>query len=204
MYVSFWELDWKHARNPYDLHRALWHGFPDFPPGSDRPFLFCVRWGKFGQPVQVRMQSETAPVQPDDGTIRLLKLQPYQPRPATGQLVRFTLCANPVKRLTEKTGPDDAGRQARVPLIREEQRLDWLVRQLSPAVEVLESNIVEWRDLFFTIPREQGQGRAGKHATVTFTGVGEVRDPDRLTGLLKNGVGPAKAFGCGLLVLNRA
>ncbi len=203
MRISFWELDWKHARNPYDLHRALWHGFPDFPPGTDRPFLFCVRWGKFGQPVQVRLQSETEPVQPSDPTIRLLKIQPYDPRPTEGQLVRFTVCANPVKRLTEKTGPDDAGRQARIPLIREDHRLEWLTRQLAPAADILESNIVEWRDLFFTIRSGEGKTRPGKHATVTFTGVAEVRDSEKLNTLIRTGIGPAKAFGCGLLVLGR-
>jgi CRISPR/Cas system-associated endonuclease Cas1 len=45
--------------------------------------------------------------------------------------------------------------------------------------------------------------RAGKLVTCTFEGVLRVDDPERLTILLENGVGPARAFGCGLLLVRR-
>lgn len=45
--------------------------------------------------------------------------------------------------------------------------------------------------------------RGGKLVTVTFEGVLNVTDPAHLIRLLENGVGPAKAFGCGLLLVRR-
>ena len=48
-----------------------------------------------------------------------------------------------------------------------------------------------------------GNSRGGKLVTATFEGVLHVRDPDRLAALLENGIGPAKAFGCGLLLVRR-
>ena len=45
--------------------------------------------------------------------------------------------------------------------------------------------------------------RGGKLATVTFNGVMKVSNPARLIELLEKGVGPAKGFGCGLLLVRR-
>lgn len=44
---------------------------------------------------------------------------------------------------------------------------------------------------------------AGKLSTVTYEGALTVVDPQVLTFHLENGVGPAKAFGCGLLIVRR-
>jgi CRISPR system Cascade subunit CasE len=46
--------------------------------------------------------------------------------------------------------------------------------------------------------------RAGKLVMVTFEGVLTVQDPDALVRHLENGVGPAKAFGCGMLMVRRS
>ena len=48
------------------------------------------------------------------------------------------------------------------------------------------------------------KGNCGdKLATATVEGMLRVSNPDRLTILLENGVGSAKAFGCGLLLARR-
>ena len=44
---------------------------------------------------------------------------------------------------------------------------------------------------------------AGKIVTVSFTGFLQVEDPDELVGRICDGIGPAKAFGCGLLSVAR-
>lgn len=41
-------------------------------------------------------------------------------------------------------------------------------------------------------------------STLDFTGLLEVTDPERFTKLLYDGIGPAKAFGCGLMLVRRA
>ncbi|MCB1812067.1 MAG: type I-E CRISPR-associated protein Cas6/Cse3/CasE, partial [Candidatus Competibacteraceae bacterium] len=46
-------------------------------------------------------------------------------------------------------------------------------------------------------------GKAGKIATVGYTGMLEIIEPTTLNELLQKGIGPAKAFGCGLLLVRR-
>jgi len=45
--------------------------------------------------------------------------------------------------------------------------------------------------------------RPGKIVSVTFEGNLEVGDPETLQELMKKGFGPAKAFGCGLMLVRR-
>jgi CRISPR system Cascade subunit CasE len=45
--------------------------------------------------------------------------------------------------------------------------------------------------------------RGGKLAGVTYDGVLRVTNSGNLVSLLENGIGPAKAFGCGLLLVRR-
>jgi len=47
------------------------------------------------------------------------------------------------------------------------------------------------------------EGRGGKLVTVTFEGNLWVKEPERFVNFLQNGVGPAKSFGCGLLLVRR-
>jgi len=62
---------------------------------------------------------------------------------------------------------------------------------LVPAVRILPERDVEWR----------GNGKRGRHAGVDFEGLLEVRDAGRMALALQSGIGPAKAFGFGLLSL---
>jgi CRISPR system Cascade subunit CasE len=62
-----------------------------------------------------------------------------------------------------------------------------------PAVRVALGRDVEWR----------GNGQRGKHAGADFEGLLIVEDPERLSDAVRSGIGPAKAFGFGLLSLGR-
>jgi CRISPR system Cascade subunit CasE len=46
--------------------------------------------------------------------------------------------------------------------------------------------------------------RPGKVVTISYTGLLGVNDTKPLMNLVENGIGPAKAFGCGMLSLARA
>lgn len=198
MYLSKLELPWNFVRNTYDIHRHLWKAFPG-RPDDNRPFLYRLNWRDRGQPVEVLMQSSIEPVSPSDRTFQILGCRTFNPSPSKGQVLRFALCANPVKKLRKMTGETES--QERVPLIGEEDRLGWLERQLgaNDAAEILEAQIVNARDLYFR------NGKfVGKHTTVTFSGYLEVKNSDSLIELVKKGIGPAKSFGCGLLTLARS
>ena len=190
MFLSRVTLADDSLKNPYETHRALWRLFPDMPD-AERPFLFRVEYGPPRRSLRVLMQSTVCPpVQQADycfiDETKELSVQLHQ-----GQTLRFALCANPVKRLSKE--------RVRVPLVREEEQLDWLSRKLAPASNLLESHIIARRDLSF-----RRKSRRGRIATITFAGHLLVEDPDAFGVQWREGIGPAKAFGCGLLSLARA
>jgi len=120
-----------------------------------------------------------------------LECREFFPAFKEGQRLRFEVSANPVKRLA-RSGD-------RVPLIRDEERLAWLGRQLDGAAEIEAARVVASERLYF---RKPGMP-PGKIEEVTFAGVLRVRDAARLLETCRGGVGPAKSFGCGLLLLAR-
>jgi CRISPR system Cascade subunit CasE len=121
--------------------------------------------------------------------------------PSAGQRLAFALTANPVKTITDTqrdAKPDKQSDKCRVPLIKENEQRDWLARKLASAATLQSVEILPHGPLYF----RKGK-RGGKLATCTFEGVLRVDAPKLLTSLLENGVGPAKAFGCGLLLVRR-
>lgn len=206
MFISRVEIPREAARNPYDLHRQLWHLFP----GEEREtrasseqdrqgFLFRVEdWGT-GRPARLLVQSRRAPVRADG--LLLLGSREIQPTPSAGQRLAFLLTANPVKTITDAerdAKPGKHSEKCRVPLIKEDEQRDWLARKLATAATLEGADILPHAPLYF----RKGK-RAGKLVTCTFEGMLRVDEPERLAHLLENGVGPAKAFGCGLLLVRR-
>jgi len=182
MYLSKVTIERPAARNPYEVHRAIWECFRA-SDGQDRPFLFRLGDVPRTGPVQALVQSDTRPDPQASQHCRFVAgPKAFQVALRKGQFLRFALCANPIRRLNQQ--------RCRVPLIRDEDRMEWLGRKLEPAFGVHEAHVASESILYF---RKRGQ--AGKIATVTFNGLLEVADPDGAVGLIANGIGPAKAFG---------
>lgn len=206
MFLSRIEIPWEAARNPYNLHRQLWHLFP----GEDREtrsndeetrqgFLYRIEDYSTGRPARLLVQSRRTPTRADG--LLLVGTREFTPRPGAGQRLAFVLTANPVKTIVDAQRDAKPGKQSekcRVPLITEEEQRQWLLRKLGEAGEVEAVSILPHAPVYF-----RKGSRAGKLVTATFEGVLRVRDPDRLAALLENGVGPAKGFGCGLLLVRR-
>ena len=124
-----------------------------------------------------------------------------------GQVLRFRLRANPAKKIDTKSGPDGQRRNGRrVDLRIETQQIEWLSRRAGrsgfrfvfvgpdnnvPAIRVGASEKLHGR---------QEAGRVTL-AGVLFEGLLEVTNPDKLRLAIREGIGPGKAFGCGLLSL---
>lgn len=207
MFISRVEILWEAARNPYDLHRQLWRLFP----GEEREtresgeqdrqgFLFRVEERGTRRPARLLVQSRRAPVRTDG--LLLLGSREIQPCPSIGQRLAFVLTANPVKTITDAeraAKPGKRSEKCRVPLIKEEDQRNWLARKFSGAAKLESADILPHAPLYF----RKGK-RAGKLVTCNFEGVLTVDDPEQLVRLLENGVGPAKGFGCGLLLVRRA
>jgi len=206
MILSRAEIPWSSARNPYDMHRALWHLFPGESAETRRSdgdsrqgFLFRVEDRRPGRPVQVLVQSRQRP-QPNT-RLKLIGSREIHPQPSSGQRLAFLLTANPVKTIRDEQFAQKTTKRretCRVPLIKEEAQQAWLTRKLDGAALIEAVSVRPHQPLFFR--RAQ---RGGKIATVTFEGVLSVVDPSSLIMLLENGIGPAKSFGCGLLLVRR-
>lgn len=144
----------------------------------------------------------------------------------TGQRCRFLLRANATRKINSTTGEDGQHRNGqRVPLRSPESALEWLERKGQEAgFELVKKLSVEQRG--DTAATQQGsqtkpeQGvnhfvdvrlepsttgkRGGAFVTIEpirFEGQLIVTDPARLAQAVRTGIGPAKAYGCGLLSL---
>lgn len=206
MFLSRVEIPWEFSRNPYDLHRQLWRLFP----GEEKEtrsnneelrqgFLFRIEDNPTGRPARLLVQSRRAPEAASK--IVLVGTREFQPQPVAGQRLAFLLTANPVKTITDaqrEAKPGKKSEKCRVPLIKEDEQREWISRKLADAGEIEATNVLPHAPIYF-----RKGNRGGKLVSVTFDGVLRVSDPTRMTGLLVNGIGHAKAFGCGLLLVRR-
>jgi len=144
-----------------------------------------------------------------------------------GQTVAFSLRANPTKRIAKPSKGDDMLKGKRVALLREEEQVDWLVRKgderekgCPGGFEILVKNIQEQngeiRQIVHVNTTQEGKqtgykkdkkderrGHRMTHFAVCFDGLLRVTDPDAFRETLTRGIGPAKAFGCGLMLVRR-
>lgn len=198
MYLSRLLLTGEQLHNPYEIHRTLWAAFPD-APDQTRDFLFRVEQSSSRQ-AQVLMQSQRQPIAETEN-IHLLAGKPLELNMLEGSQLRFLLIANPVKTIVDEQGRLDSKgevKKCRVPLINEEQQVAWLHRKLADAALVSMVEIEKQLPLHF-----RKGSKPGKIQPYAFKGVLQVANVSALHDLMLRGVGPAKAFGCGLLSLAR-
>ena len=213
MYLSCLEIDTSAARgrtwlaNPYRVHQRLLMAFPDGDAGR---VLFRIEAER--RPPRIVVQSS----RPADWTRAfaehpVLLGPPLQkevnPTLRAGQRLRFIVRANPTaRRLADRQiGPDGKREMGpRVGLLKEQDQRAWLARKgkaggFRPlAFEVRPSGQV-------VFPGGSGdERRLQTHASVDFEGILEVTDPSLFATTLADGVGAAKAFGFGLLLVARA
>jgi CRISPR system Cascade subunit CasE len=206
MFLSRVEIPWEFARNSYDLHRQLWRLFPGEEKETRKNgeemrqgFLFRIEENQTGRPARLLVQSRRAP-EAASGVV-LIGTREIQPQPVAGQRLAFLLTANPVKTITDTqrdAKPGKKSEKCRVPLIKEEDQREWIARKFADAGEIEAVNVLPHAPIYF-----RKGNRGGKLVSVTFEGVLCVSDPARMTELLVNGIGHAKAFGCGLLLVRR-
>lgn len=222
MYLSRLELNPRSPEvrhdltSPYELHRTLARAFPT-PDGQDyratHGVLFRLEPQAYGQirPV-VLVQSVTAPdwEQLPAGYGRA-ESKALVPALNVGQMVGFRLIANPTKK--EKREGQRQGR--RVPLF-DASGAENPPEQPTPAQQWLHRKgeqhgfeVVYVLTEEFRLADARGFGRQSAPVDkkslplygVRFDGLLRVNDPERLLAAVRQGIGPAKAFGFGLLSL---
>lgn len=201
MYLSKILVKGPACRNPYEIHRVLWNLFPA-DESADRDFLFRVGHSDHNC-AEILMQSIRKPEQ-SSNVAQILACKGYQMQFIPEQRLSFLLIANPVKTINDEAGrkrADGEAKKCRVPLIREDEQKVWIERKLKGAA-LIKTLVLD--PVFPLRFRKSKEDRAGKIQPVRFQGILKVEIPEIMNGLVQSGIGPAKAFGCGLLSLARA
>lgn len=204
---------WKSIVSLDDVHRIVWSWFADDP---DRHRDFLYRQEGAGRSVRFYTLSPRPPVDP--GGFWRIETKEFAPKLATGDCLAFSLRANPT--LRKASGPGEGKRHDVVmdakfaarsgggdpqPLAEVVQTkcTGWLLsRAESCGFELADGDVRAdgYRPVRFY--RRRGEGEASV-TTVDFDGRLTVRDPSRFVDSLTRGIGPAKAFGCGLMLIRR-
>jgi len=195
MYLSRVYIQWPKSKSAYTLHQSLWQLFPN-RSNDGRDFLFRVEQEKTGVGAFILMQSQEEPTMGIE-SVEVKAKRDYPLNLAAGQRLRFLLQANPVKTIKDEKGRKNAKgeiKKCRVPLIKEEEQLQWLKRRFDGIVKLEQMQVSPCLPLYF-----HKQGHAGKIVPVKFEGVAVISDATSFRALLEKGVGPAKALGCGML-----
>ena len=201
------------ADGGYRLHQLLWELFEGDQP---RPFLY--RQESRSALPRLLLLSEQEPHDPAD--LWRIESQLYAPKLLAGERLAFSIRINPIIKKR-----DDAGRQWRHDLVMEQKQqlkrsgtphaqwptqpelayraaVQWLTQRAEGGGYALDPNSLlaeEYRQ-----HRMQKRGKAPiRLTTLDCSGLLTVTDPERLLQTLKTGLGPAKGFGCGLLLVRR-
>ncbi|MEU1880160.1 type I-E CRISPR-associated protein Cas6/Cse3/CasE [Streptosporangium sp. NPDC020072] len=188
----------------HDMHRTVMSAYPELPPTTVYRSTHGVLWRvdelPGGRIVQY-VQSQTAPdwSHLSEGVLlRPAEVRPLQPllesiRP--GRKLTFRLMANPTRCVQRR----------RIPLRQPAEQVEWLVGKGERHGFVVPVNRQGTPDVVPTpAPRLVGKKRKAQRIIidpVRYDGHLVVTDLDAFTAALVNGVGRAKAYGCGLLSL---
>lgn len=203
----------------YAAHQMLWRLFPDHQ--GARPFLFRQELEEIAEGGAPRglplfyVLSDREPV----SIPGLLDVQckPFAPALEVGEQLAFRLRANPTVAKSAGEGQRshraDVLMNARKPFSPGERTSQACTQAMNDAArEWLASRAPSW-GFHLPVAPEVGayrqhalpkdKGRPIRFSSVDYEGLLEVADPGRLIETLAHGVGRAKAFGCGLMMLRR-
>jgi CRISPR system Cascade subunit CasE len=114
------------------------------------------------------------------------------------------LVANPVKTISDERGRRNTKgdiKKCRVPLICEEEQRAWLERKLNDRAQI-ETVIIDPK---LSLNFRKGKGHtAGKIQPLRFQVILTINQASAFEELVVAGIGPAKAFGCGLISIANA
>ncbi len=204
MYLSKVFIPLQQAKNPYQLHQALWRLFPNRDE-LQRDFLFRLEQQQKSVGFHILMQSQIKP-QMQENTPQIMTQRNYDLALQPSQRLRFRLRANPIKTIKDssKGTVTKKGKvftkTVRVPLLQEEQQQAWLERKFEDFAQ-LEALLIQSEPIIYF--RKSKEQRSGKIQSVLFDGVCSITDANALKQAMVEGIGPAKAFGCGLLSVAR-
>ena len=206
------------ATGPYQIHSMIWELFSE-SEDQKRNFLHRMDTNN-GRPVIYTVSDK----EPNYlGTLWNVETKPYNPQISEGMNLGFTLRVNPAVKKTATTKNGVKGKQSRHDVvmdakkrIREEKgnnadfSMNELVQQegfrwLNKRSDRCGFSIREG-DVRVDAYQQMNfmQGKKGKKITIStldYNGVLTVSNADKFKEALYHGIGPAKGFGCGLMMI---
>jgi CRISPR system Cascade subunit CasE len=201
----------------YVWHKKLWDCFPNVPDAKRK---FLTRIDQLEGAFRLWILSGTKPVCPRWCLIDGFALKQIAESFLSHRFYAFDLRANPVKALVQR---DDSGqpllresgkrrRGKRVPLVKPDELRAWLVRKgevrcrdkatgldVPGGFRIVENRPLEISPMMESHFRKQRD--SAYHGGVQFRGTLEVTDRERFIETYQSGIGSAKGFGFGLLLL---
>ena len=205
------------AWDSYGWHQKLWECFPD-APDAKRDFL--TRIDPLEGAFRLWILASRKPERPQWCAADSFALKEIAASFLSHRYYAFDLRANPVKTIVQRGSNGETLYKAngkrkpgkRVPLVKPDDLRQWLIqkgkarcRDRGTGLDVPGGfRIVEERPLEISPMVEshfRKKGQAGYHGGVQFRGTLEVTDRERFIETYQSGIGSAKSFGFGLLLL---
>ena len=181
----------------YDWHQAAWQCFPAMC-GQQRDFLMRLDW--LADSSRLYLLSGSLPSKPAWCPSTAWALKEIPDGFLDHTRYRFDLLANPTKKLIirDSSGVQTKGR--RVPLLHEYEQRQWLEKKgRQHGFCIFEDSrlaIDPAKTILF-----RRKNIKGSHVGVRFRGVLSVTDHNCFSEAFRKGIGSAKAFGFGMLLL---
>lgn len=204
------------AHAPYGQHQWIWKFFSsEADPDKRAARDFVFRAHLVDDVPRYYVVSSRAPVAfSADWEVQSRDYNPLLP---VGQRLSFVLCANPV--VSKKNTEGKSRRHDVVMQAKKDARTE-LADQRQPAADLVSASCLAWLqaraakagfDLVGATVEAYQQQKARKHnvekeisfSSVEFSGELRVTDPQLFQQTLLHGLGHAKAFGCGLLLVKK-
>ncbi len=185
----------------YAWHQAAWKAFPG-RDGQRRDFL--TRLDQRREGFRLLIVSSTEPSRPGWCPVECWKSMAIPEGYFTRRFYRFQLCANATRKVDSNKDGTVTKNGRRVPLQTREELVAWIERKGEQGGfstdEATLRTFSRGRE-YFQKQEQNGTRVRGLHSAVEFQGVLTVTDPVRFHETFTRGIGSAKAFGFGLLVI---
>lgn len=204
--LTLWDEDAARLvpRDAYGWHKIIWQFFPNLPR---RDFLYRVDYNRTG--IRVYILSSVEPTLPPRMHQRVIRTREIPESFLAHDRYRFQIRVNPTRKIKsfDKAGNPTAN-GSRVPLKDTGAVAEWFTRKAIqsgfeiPGLEAWPSescplSIVPEGQVSFCKPGH----KQARHAAVQISGVLHVTNAAAFRAAFENGIGSAKSFGFGMLML---
>jgi CRISPR system Cascade subunit CasE len=185
------------ATDGYSWHQIAWQAFPGLD-GQPRPFLSRLDSGPEGFTLLL-LSRDHQPQRPDWCPEKCWAVKTISPSFLRYRHYRFDLRANPTRKVAKLDATGEHTKNGRrQPLTRIGEQTEWLKRK----AEASGFNLIETPDIGFCQDQVfRKRNGHGIHTGVHFRGLLEVTGPVRFENAFYQGIGSAKGFGFGMLLL---